>query len=778
VNRCLILLSCPILFAQDTRQVSEPHFPPSCTVLKARGEKTPDTQRIQAAIDGCSPGKAVEFKADGSTSMFLTGPISLKTGVTLLIDAGAALAASSNPRDYDLTPGSCGVVNERGHGCKPMIVAEQAPGAAIMGDGVIDGRGGATITGQKVSWWDLAHEAKVKDLQQSVPRMLVVRQSDGFVLYRISLRNSPNFHVTVERTNGFTAWGVKIFTPKTARNTDGIDPSSSQNVTITHCDISTGDDNVAIKAGSAGASTHMTIAHNHFYTGHGMSIGSNTDGGVSAVRVSDLSIDGADNGIRIKSDRSRGGLVQDVSYENVCLRDVKNPIVLTPLYSKLPGNKLPLYKDILLKDVHSVMPGHLTFVGLDTQHKLEVTLDNVTVDGVKQKHIEAENADIRIGPRAGNLVPTGPNVTATDSGHGAATPLNCDNRFVAYPPLAAPVLASNAPPPDETFYVSTTGTGDYSSIQRAIDTAPETGAIIQLAPGTYREVVTIAKPNIHLRSSSTDPTRTVIVFDNSAGTSGGTFHSATVNVTGDNFLAENLTIANDFNATHAQEPQGSQALALSVTADLANFRNVRLLGNRDTLYAGSKGAAARQYFSNCYIEGNVDFIFGDANARFDHCKIHSTPHSIGYITAQGKKSAEQDSTFVFDHCKLTADPGVSHVWLGRPWRPYASVVFLNTEMGEHIEPAGWREWHPGETHYMDTVSYAEYNSTGPGAHTGQRDPRTKILTVDQVDLWRRLLVCCVHTHVDAPANKSAEMSLGTAGKSACATNPRFFHDGN
>jgi pectin methylesterase-like acyl-CoA thioesterase len=265
------------------------------------------------------------------------------------------------------------------------------------------------------------------------------------------------------------------------------------------------------------------------------------------------------------------------------------------------------------------------------------------------------------------------------------------------------------------------------SIQHAIDSAPYTGAVITIAPGTYREVLTIAKPHIHLRSSVEDPRQTVIVFDKSAGTSGGTTHSATVNVTGDDFTAENLTFQNDFNAHHQQVPVGSQALALLVTGDRAVFRKMRLLGNQDTLYA----AKGRQYFTNCFIEGNVDFIFGDAKAFFDHCEIRSNAHSGGYITAQSRVRADQDSAYVFDHCRLTADPGVSRVWLGRPWRPYAKVIFLNTEMGEHIEAAGWREWHPGETKSLETVYYAEYNSTGPGAHPGERDPHAKMLTAAQ-----------------------------------------------
>lgn len=325
------------VFAQDTRNVTEPRLPPVCAVLAARlaapggvlqesSERTPDTARIQDAIEHCAPGSAVELKAAGGNNIFLSGPLLLKPGVTLLIDVNTALFASRNPREYDLTPGSCGVVNEKGHGCKPFILADGARGSGIMGDGAIDGRGGAKLLGGEVTWWDLAHTAKVLDKQQSVPRMLVVRRSDDFTLYRITLRNSPNFHVGVEQTNGFTAWGVKILTPKTARNTDGIDPSSSSNVTITHCFIATGDDNVAIKSGNQGPASHITIAHNNFYSGHGMSIGSGTSGGVSAVRVIDLSIDGADNGIRIKSDRSRGGLVRDVIYEKVCMRNVTNPI--------------------------------------------------------------------------------------------------------------------------------------------------------------------------------------------------------------------------------------------------------------------------------------------------------------------------------------------------------------------------------------------------------------------------------------------------------------------
>lgn len=715
----LLLLLAASVYAQDLRMVVEPHFPATnCAVLEARLSTAPDetsldTRRIQQAIDACPPGQAVKLVRQGAHNVFLTGPIQLKAGVTLLVDAGTAVFGSRNPRDYDLEPGSCGVVNEKGHGCRPLILAEHAPGSAIMGDGSIDGRGGATLLGQEVTWWDLAHQAKVTDQQQSCPRILVVRQSDDFTLYRITLRNSPNFHVSVDRTNGFTAWGVKIQTPSTARNTDGIDPSSSTNVTIAHSFIATGDDNVAIKAGNSGSASHMTIEHNHFYSGHGMSIGSETNGGVASIRVRDLTIDGADNGIRIKSDRSRGGLVHDVIYEDVCMRDVKNSILLTTTYTTHPGDKLPVYRDILLDNVRSVTPGRVTVTGLDDDHKIAVRFRNVFVEGERA----VKHAD----------------VSTMMAGQGRPAP--CD--FPPFPSLATlPSAQIVAPAQDHTMYVAADGTGEFSSIQQAIDRAPEDGATISIAPGTYREVLTITKPGVELRGGRPDASKVVIVSNKSAGDSGSTFNSATVNIKADDFRAENLTFSNDFNATHPQLPQGSQALALSVTADRAAFRNVRLLGNQDTLYVGSKGCSpgngdpctpTRQYFADCYIEGNVDFIFGDGKAWFERCEIHSTAHNGGYITAQGKHYAGEDSAFVFDHCRLTAAPGVKDVWLGRPWRPFATVTFSNTEMGDHIAAAGWREWHPGETHYLDTVSYAEYRSSGPGAHPGERDPHTHML---------------------------------------------------
>jgi len=741
------------LSAQDTRTVTEPHVPSACVTLEAdvaahdggiapKDEQSLSTDRIQKAIDNCAAGKAVMLRAQGKKNVFISGPLALRTGVTLVVNANTALVASRDPRVFDLAPGTCGIVSEKGHGCKPLITVSDATDSGIMGEGSIDGRGGAKLLGQDVTWWDLAREAKITDRAQSVPWMIVARHADRFTLYNITLRNSPGYHVALNQTDGFTAWGVKIMTPKTARNTDGIDPGSSRNITIAHCSIHTGDDNVAVKSSKSGPASNISVLHNHFYTGHGMSIGSGTNGGVDHMLVEDLTIDGADNGIRIKSDRSRGGLVHDLIYRDVCIRNTTNPLVFTPLYTTFAGDRLPVYRDITLENIHILTAGSYTFLGLDAEHKLELKLDNVFADDQAHSTWLVRDAQIAIGSKRGNLEPSGENVAIQQTpGSTAGTPLPCEARFVPFPALPkAPEMAGIVPPEDKTLYVAADGTGDFYSIQRALDAAPKEGALVLVAPGTYREVLTIDKPNIRLRSANSDASKTVVVNDRSAGANGGTLHSATVNVTGDNFFAENITFENDYNRTHPQLYAGSQALALRVIGDRAVFHNVRLLGNQDTVYAGSRNCApdgancipTRQYFSDCYIAGNVDFIFGDSKAVFDNCEIHSTAHEGGYITAQSKHYPEEDSGFVLNRCKLTAGTDViGKVYLGRPWRPYATVIYLNTEMGSHIDPAGWREWHPGETHSIETAFYAEHNSTGPGAQHDRRDPHTHFLTAEQ-----------------------------------------------
>jgi polygalacturonase len=437
-------LAAGAALAQDTRTVTEPVIPKTCVALDAQiaaidgnrtiadaDESRLDTARIQEALDSCPKGQAVELRAAGGRNAFLSGPLDLRAGVTLVAGAGAILFASRDAALFAVRPGSCGIVDQSGRGCRALINGNGVKGAGIMGDGTIDGRGWAKVLGKDASWWELAEQAR-KGGNQNCPRIAVLDRCDDFTLYRITLKNSPNFHVSYRNGNGFTAWGVIIDTPKTARNTDGIDPGPASNVTITRCFIHTGDDNVAIKAG--GKCSHMTISHNHFYTGHGMSIGSETEGGADTIRVSDLSIEGADNGIRIKSNSGRGGRVTDAVYEDVCIRDTKNPIFMDSDYAHFgkSGGKIPWFTGIVLRNVRVVGGGRLTLQGFDEKRRLGMTFDNVQFDSPKDIKVMAEHAEFTIGPGPMNLKITGEDVKVTGSG-SPAPPNSCEGKFVPMP---------------------------------------------------------------------------------------------------------------------------------------------------------------------------------------------------------------------------------------------------------------------------------------------------------------------------------------------------------
>ncbi|MGO9324545.1 MAG: glycoside hydrolase family 28 protein [Terracidiphilus sp.] len=458
ISRPQILLSFALvascLAAQDTRTVIEPLFPQLCTTvdaqlftdghsLAAADEQKLDTARLQRAIDKCGRGRAVMLRVNETSNAFLSGPLVLKPDVTLIVGRGVTLFASRDPAVFAVSPGSCGIVSHSPgpRGCKPLISVDHAPNSGVMGDGVIDGRGGEKILGSQYSWWDLAEQARAGGGQQ-VPRLIVATDSDNFTLYRITLKNSPNFHVFYNHGDGFTVWGLKIDTPqRLARNTDGVDPGDgAKNVTITHSYIRAGDDNVAIKGGPGGA-TNMTISHDHFYWGHGMSIGSETNGGVSKIRVFDLSLDGPDNGIRIKSNGSHGGLTEGVVYDDVCIRNSPNPITLDTAYSAngpLQGDSPPTMREITLHNVRVSGGGKITFNAYDHTHRIAATLDGVQITDDAKYTYEVNHADLILGSDPTNLdLPAGPDLTKDDStisGKPAeGNPPSCAEKFVPFP---------------------------------------------------------------------------------------------------------------------------------------------------------------------------------------------------------------------------------------------------------------------------------------------------------------------------------------------------------
>lgn len=449
--------------AQDTRQVTEPVVPQACTVLHAKltavpagpyqslspaDESRTDTDRIQDAIDSCGKGKAVVLRKEGAANAFLSGPLTLRSGVTLVVDGGTTLFAVLDPNQFSNTPGSCGLIRAGAKGgCKPFITVRQADHAGIMGDGVIDARAGIPIPGLGVSDWDIAQH--YGSGQKALPHILDASHSDDFTLYRITLRNSPNFNVTYNAGDGLTVWGVKIETPRRvphaarplAHNTDGIDPGNgARNITITRSFIRTGDDNIAIK-GSKGGVSNMTVSHNHFYWGHGMSIGSETYGGVKNILVTDLTLDGTDAGIRIKSNEDRGGLVENVTYDDICMRNVAHPIEMMTHYegaNTARHTRLPVYRNITLRHTTIAGGGSLIFDGYDESHHIQALLDGVyltdSVQSVPPYKYTLQHADIHFGPGGSNLMfPAGNDATITGTavkGNGDT----CTARFIPFTP--------------------------------------------------------------------------------------------------------------------------------------------------------------------------------------------------------------------------------------------------------------------------------------------------------------------------------------------------------
>lgn len=261
------------------------------------------------------------------------------------------------------------------------------------------------------------------------------------------------------------------------------------------------------------------------------------------------------------------------------------------------------------------------------------------------------------------------------------------------------------------IYVNKDGSGDYKTITEALEgirAYMEYQVTVHIADGVYREKIVIPAWLKNVTFEGQSPEGTVITYCHNAQMDNmGTFRTYTVKVDASDILFRNLTIENN------APQEGGQAVALHTEGDRLQFVNCRLLGNQDTLFTGGKNT--RLYFDGCYIEGTTDFIFGPATAYFKGCTIHSKRDS--YITAASTPE-DVEVGYVFDGCKLTAAPGVTKVYLGRPWRPFAHTVFIGCEMGSHILPAGWHNWN--NTDNEKTSRYGEYGSAGPGANAAAR----------------------------------------------------------
>ncbi len=257
-----------------------------------------------------------------------------------------------------------------------------------------------------------------------------------------------------------------------------------------------------------------------------------------------------------------------------------------------------------------------------------------------------------------------------------------------------------------TYTVAQDGSGDYTTIQEAINVM----RVFTLKPitlhiknGVYKEKIELFENKTDVRFVGESVDKTIITFDDYSGKGKlNTFNSYTAKISGNRFVAENITFENTAGRV-------GQAVALYVDADEAVFKNCRFLGNQDTMFLG--GETSRQYFVNCFIEGTTDFIFGPATAVFQNCEILCKSDS--YITAPNTPKGKEFG-LVFLDCKVKVSPEVTKEYLGRPWRSWGKSVFIRCEMPQQIAPEGWDNWSNVENE--KTAYFAEYQSTGLGSN--------------------------------------------------------------
>lgn len=272
--------------------------------------------------------------------------------------------------------------------------------------------------------------------------------------------------------------------------------------------------------------------------------------------------------------------------------------------------------------------------------------------------------------------------------------------------------------------VAQDGSGNCKTVQQAFDAVPinnKKPVLIFVKNGTYREKLHLDSTKNFVELVGESRFNTILIYDDHTGKTGldgkviSTPTSYSFLIKADNFKAHDITFTNDAGFT------AGQAVAVECQGDKAVFYNCRFTGNQDILFLNS--AKSRQYYKDCYIEGTTDFIFGAATAWFENCHIHSKKNS--HVTAA---STPQDHPygFVFNNCTLTGDSTLHMVSLGRPWRPYAWVVYMHCYVGQHIKAEGWSNWNQTESY--KTARYAEFESYGPGASANGRVNWSRQLT--------------------------------------------------
>lgn len=304
-----------------------------------------------------------------------------------------------------------------------------------------------------------------------------------------------------------------------------------------------------------------------------------------------------------------------------------------------------------------------------------------------------------------------------------------------------------------TWIVAPGGTGDFTSLQAAVDAVPESfpePVTLLLEPGVFRERVVVHRDNLVIRGRSRENTvLTASACAKDFDGPFGTYLTATLLISGRNVTLENLTVRNDA----GDGSIAGQAVALYAAGDGGTFRNLNLIANQDTLFCGplnprvSESVAPRQgsaecvpvenlgsctetrsrlRFENCLIRGDVDFIFGPYRCFFDRCTLYMNKRGGFYTAANTPR--EQSVGLVFHDCRLTGECPEGEGFLGRPWRKYARTIFLDCEMDEHVSPLGFTDW---DEERVVTPLLGEYGTRGARKDLSLRHPAEKRLTAEE-----------------------------------------------
>lgn len=285
-------------------------------------------------------------------------------------------------------------------------------------------------------------------------------------------------------------------------------------------------------------------------------------------------------------------------------------------------------------------------------------------------------------------------------------------------------LFSNA---QKKIIVAQDGSGNFKTVQEAFNSIPSNNKkpiIIFIKNGIYKEKLHLDSSKSFVTLIGEDKFNTVLTYDDHTGkvsSKGDTINTRTswsFLVKADDFTAKNISFQNDAGFT------AGQAVAVESDGDKAIFFNCRFVGNQDVLFTNNEHS--RQYYKNCYVEGTTDFIFGSSTVWFEQCHIHSKKNS--HVTAVSTPKEKQFG-YVFNDCVLTGDSTLHLVSLGRPWRPYANVVYMHCYIGQHIKQEGWSNWN--QTENYKTTRYAEYKNYGPAAAIEQRVKWSKQLTDEE-----------------------------------------------